>query len=153
MRRLTPAVAAVALVLALAGCGGSDAKNENGYVAAVNQAQGEFVTTFERLSRRITSKSTPTQDQRTLDGFKTAVDKVVGELQAVEVPAKVKDLHGQLVAELASYGREIDKVKGAFATGNPKSVAAAQARLAGAVTRVGTQINRTIGAINQRLRD
>jgi hypothetical protein len=152
MRRLTVVLAAAALGAAIAGCG-SDAKQANGYVEAVNRAQADFATTFDRLSRRITSTSTPAQDQRTLDAFKAAVDRVVGNLRAVDVPPKVKDLHGDLVSELAAYGRQIDKTKAAFAEGSPKSIAAAQTDLAAAVTRVSTQINRTIAAINEKLRE
>ena len=154
MRRVLSALALVALlVAALPGCGGSDAKDANTYVTAVNRSQDQFATTFDRLSKKITSTSTPEQDQRTLDGFKAAVDKVVGDLRAVKVPTKVKDLHAQLIAELAAYGREIDRAKAAFARGDAASIARAQTELAGAVTRVDTQINQTIAAINKKLRD
>ena len=151
MRRLVPALAVLALV-AVAGCG-SDNKSANNYVDAVNKAQNDFASTFDRLSSRITSTSTPQQDQKTLDGFKRAVDKVVVDLRAVEPPDRVKPLHAELVNEISSYGKEIDRAKKAFANGNPKAIIKAQTQLVTAVTRVSGQINRTIDAINKKLRE
>jgi hypothetical protein len=151
MRRLSPVLVVVACVLLIAGCG-SDSKQANTYVDAVNKAQNNFASTFDRLSGEISSKSTPAQDQKTLDGFKAAVDKVVVDLRAVKVPSKVKDLHGQLVGEIAAYGAEIDKAKAAFADGDPQVIVKAQGDLTSAVTRVSAQINRTIDAINKKLR-
>ena len=151
MRRLATVLAVLALV-AVAGCG-SDSKSANDYVDAVNRAQNDFASTFDRLSSRITSTSTPQQDQRTLDGFKRAVDKVVGDLRAVEPPDKVRPLHAELVNEISSYGKEIEKDKKAFADGKPKTIIKAQTQLVTAVTRVSGQINRTIDAINQKLRE
>ena len=151
MRRLLPLLAVVAIGAA-AGCG-TDTKAANDYVDAVNRAQNDFASTFDRLSSRITSKSTPEQDQKTLEGFKRAVDKVVGDLRAVRAPDKVKPLHDQLVGEISSYGKEIDKAKSAFAHGSPKAIVKAQTDLYRAVTRVSGQINRTIDAINNKLRE
>jgi hypothetical protein len=153
MRRLLPALALVALlVAALPGCG-SDTKEANGYVTAVNRAQDEFAATFDRLSKEMTATSTPEQDRRTLRGYKTAVDKVVGDLRAVHVPDKVTDLHAQLIAALVAYGRRLGRVTAAFDKGDPSSIADAQVDLAGAVTQVDAQINRTIAAINKKLRE
>jgi hypothetical protein len=152
MRRVSPVLVVVACVLLIGGCG-SDTKQANSYVDAVNKAQNDFASTFDRLSGRITSNSTPTQDQETLDGFKGAVDKVVGDLRTVKVPTKVKGLHGQLVSEISAYGAQIEKAKGVFADGDPQAIVKAQADLVGAVTRVSSQINRTIDAINKKLRE
>jgi hypothetical protein len=145
-------VLVVATALLIAGCG-DDNKQDNAYVGAVNKAQTDFASTFDRLSSRITSTSTPEQDQQTLDGFKAAVDKVVVDLRAVKVPSKVKGLHGELVGEISAYGAEIDKAKGAFAEGDPRTIVRAQTALVSAVTRVSSQINRTIDAINTKLRE
>jgi hypothetical protein len=152
MRRLTPVLlVVVACGLLAAGCGG-DTKASNDYVDAVNRAQNDFAATFDRLSSKITSTSTPAEDQRTLDGFKRAVDKVVVQLKTIEVPDKVKGLHQQLVTEISAYGREIDKAKTAFASKDARAIVRAQTELVSAVTRVSGQINRTIDQINVKLR-
>jgi hypothetical protein len=152
VRRLVPVLAALALGVVVAGCG-SDNKSANAYVDAVNRAQNDFASTFDRLSSRITTTSTPQQDQKTLNGFKVAVDKVVGDLRAVEPPSKVKGLHAELVGEISGYGKEIDKAKTAFANGSPQAIIKAQTQLVTAVTKVSGQINRTIDAINKKLRE
>jgi hypothetical protein len=151
MRRIVPVLLAVTAVAA-SGCG-SDTKASNDYVDAVNRAQNGFAASFDRLSSRITSTSSPAQDRRTLDGFKRAVDRTVGQLRAIDVPTRVKPLHAQLVNEIAAYGREIDKAKRAFASGSPQAILKAQTQLVSAVTRVSGQINRTIDQINRKLRE
>jgi hypothetical protein len=152
VRRLLPLLAAVAIGAVAAGCG-TDTKAANDYVDAVNRAQNDFARTFDRLSSQITSTSSPEQDQRTLEGFRRAVDKVVGDLRAVQAPDKVTTLHDRLIAEISSYGEEIDKAKSAFVNGSPKQILKAQTDLYSAVTRVSGQINRTIDAINKKLRE
>jgi sigma54-dependent transcription regulator len=152
VRRLSPVLIIVVLGLVASGCG-ADTKAANDYVDAVNKAQTDFATKFDELSGKITSTSTAAQDRETLDGFKQAIDKVVRDFRAVKAPDKVKVLHGQLIAELAAYGREIDKAKLAFADEDPKAIVKAQADLVSAVTRVQAQINATISAINTKLRE
>jgi uncharacterized phage infection (PIP) family protein YhgE len=142
----------IAVALLASGCG-SDTKAANDYVDSVNKAQNDFAATFDKLSAQITSTSSAQQDRQTLDGFKQAVDKVVTDLRAVEVPDKVKDLHGRLVAEISAYGTEIDKAKKAFAGDDPQAIIKAQTELVSAVTRVSAQINQTIDAINKKLRE
>jgi sigma54-dependent transcription regulator len=152
VRRLSPVVIVVALAFTASGCG-ADTKAANDYVDAVNKAQNDFATKFDELSGRITSTSTAAEDRKTLDGFKKAIDKVVNDFRAVKAPDKVKALHGQLIAEISAYGKEIDKAKQAFSNEDPKAIVKAQADLVSAVTRVQAQINTTIGDINKKLRE
>jgi hypothetical protein len=152
VRRLWPVPLVVALALAASGCG-SDTKEANNYVDAVNKAQNDFATKFDQLSGQITSTSTAAQDRETLDGFKQAIDKVVADFRAVKAPDKVKGLHDQLITEISAYGREIDKAKGAFSDDDPQAIVKAQADLVSAVTKVQAQINKTIADINKKLRE
>jgi hypothetical protein len=152
VRRLAPVLAALALGVVVAGCG-SDNKTANDYVDAVNQAQNDFAATFDRLRSRVTPTSTPEQDQKTLDGFKRAVDKVVRDLREVKAPDEVTGLHRELVAEISTYGTEIDKAKRTFAEGDSKAILKARTDFGTAVTRVNTRIQHTINAINQKLRE
>jgi ABC-type transporter Mla subunit MlaD len=149
VRRASALLLVVALVVS--GCG-SDTKSANDYVDSVNKAQNQFAATFDKLSTKITSTSTAQEDRKTLDGFKRAVDKVVVDLRAVKVPSKVKSLHAQLVGEISAYGNEIEKAKSAFAGDDPQAIIKAQTQLSTAVTRVSAQINKTINAINTKLR-
>ena len=152
MRRLWPGPIVVALALVVSGCG-SDTKAANDYVDAVNRAQNEFASKFDQLSGQITSTSTAAQDRQTLDGFRQAINKVVGDFRAVKVPSKVKPLHDRLIAEVSAYGVQIDKAKGAFSDDDPKAIVKAQTDLVNAVTKVQAQINQTIADINKKLRE
>jgi hypothetical protein len=152
VRRLWPGLIVVALALVSSGCG-SDTKAANDYVDAVNRAQSEFATKFDQLSGQITSTSTAAQDRQTLDGFRQAINKVVGDFRAVKVPSKVKPLHDRLIAEVSAYGVQIDKAKGAFSDDDPKAIVKAQTDLVNAVTKVQAQINQTIADINKKLRE
>jgi hypothetical protein len=151
VRRLPLVLLVVVLALAVSACG-SDTKASNDYVDQVNKAQNDFAATFDKLSSKITSTSSASQDRRTLDGFKQAVDKVVADLRAIEVPSKVKPLHDRLIDEISTYGKEIDKAKAAFAGNDAQAIIKAQVDLQSAVTRVSSQINQTIDAINKKLR-
>jgi hypothetical protein len=142
---------ALAFVVA-AGCG-SDTKAANDYVEAVNTAQNDFAATFERLEGQIGKTSTPSQSRQTLGRFKTAVDKVVADLEAVQPPAKVATLHRRLVGEIASYREQIAGAQKAFSSKDPTKIIAAQAKLVTAVTQVSGAINATIDAINTKLHE
>jgi hypothetical protein len=147
------AVVLAALALASAGCGDSTSQaDETSYAQAVNRAQDGFARTLDRLSTSITATSTPQQDRRTLRSFARAVDGAVAELRRVIPPGRVEGLHGRLVAEVASYRRPIASARAALATQDPRRIIAAQGRFVGAVTRTGERVNRTIAAINARLR-
>jgi hypothetical protein len=152
VRRLSPVLVVVALALVASGCG-ADTKAANDYVDSVNKAQNDFAARFDTLSSQITSTSTAAQDRETLDGFKEAIDKIVGDFRAVKPPDKVKALHRRLIGEIAAYGKEIDKAKSAFSDNDPQAIVKAQADLVSAVTRVQAQINATIGQINAKLRE
>lgn len=141
---------AMGVVVAAAGCG--DTEQRNAYVDAVNKAQARFVTTFQDLRDQITATSTPEQDRATLTRFRKAVDAAVAELQAIDPPAQVADLHGRLVGDIGRYGEEIDAARESFGSPDPQRVVAAQTRLVNAVSAVGGRINATIDAINRSLR-
>jgi hypothetical protein len=154
MRRAIRAAALLATAVTLTaatGCG--DTERNNKYVDAVNQAQNAFAATFERLQGEITSTSSAKKDRDTLTRFRRAIDKVVADLKAVDTPDKVASLHRRLIAQIASYGDEIDKAETAFASKDPARILGAQSRLVTAVTQVSTKINATIDAINRRLRE
>lgn len=149
--RVVVSLAAAVSLVGTAGCG--DTERNNDYVDAVNKAQNAFAATFDRLQGEITSTSSPNKDKTTLNRFQAAIDKVVADLRAVDTPERVKSLHQRLIAQIASYGDEIDKAEKAFSSKDPARILGAQSRLVTAVTQVSTKINATIDAINKRLRE
>lgn len=152
-----PAPARTLVLLALcvgafAGCGGSDKVDQaNSYVDSVNRAQNRFASTIDSLTRQITTTSTPAQDKATLARFQAAVDRVVGDLRAVDPPSEVRDLHGNLITAMQDFGKQVQEVSEALSSGNTTRLLAAQEQLAKATATVSQKINTTIAAINRKL--
>ena len=151
-RRLAAGAIIVGLALAGAGCGGGDAERSNAYVNRVNDAQTRFASSFERLSRQITSASSPAQDRKTLRSVAASVDVTVADLRKIEPPEKVKKLHGDLVDAISGYGEAIGAAERNLG-GGATEAAQAQARLAADTTRTSTLVTSTIAQINQKLRE
>lgn len=147
---LAPLLLLLALMLVLAGCGSGDTDKKNAYVDQVNAAQQSFATTFEQLSSRITSSSTPSQDRRTLRGFQKAIDKTTKQLESVTPPDSVKQLHQQLIDEITSYGTAITTFQDALG-GDVVQLSKAQAALATKTSQTSADLSRTIDRINQKL--
>jgi hypothetical protein len=149
--RAALAVALAVAVPVVAGCS-DDVDERNAYVAAVNRAQTDFRSTFERLGAQITATSSPQEDRRTLRGFSDAVDRAVRRLRGVDPPPEVRTLHGRLISSIDAYGREIDKARTAFRSTNTARIIEAQTQLISAITAVSGRINRTIAEINRALK-
>jgi hypothetical protein len=152
MRALAATALALLLLAGASGCGGDKHKADNAYVDAVNQAQSDFAASFDKLAAKIGATSTAQQDVRTLQGFRGAVAGAVARLRAIKPPERVKALHAQLVGALAAYAAALATAQKAFANSDPQQVIAAETHLTSAVTQLSTRINRTINAINSRLR-
>src|SRR5438876_965870 len=118
MTRLVGVLVSAVLVAGLiAGCGSTGkVKESNTYVDAVNKAQNDFANTITQLSAKITPNSTPAEDHATLAAFQTAVDKVVADFRAIDPPSRVKQLHEQLIAAIADFGKEVASVSDLMST-------------------------------------
>lgn len=151
MRRAL-AVLLTAFALAATGCGGGDTKKANAYVDSVNIAQAQFASSFERLSREITTSSTPAQDRKTLRSIAGALETTVADLRRIEPPAKVKKQHAELVDAMAAYDDAVAAAVRGLA-GSTAAATAAEARLASDTARTSTRVTAAVAAINQRLRE
>src|SRR4051794_6466062 len=152
MRRVIPVLLAVMAVLGATACGGDDvAKQRNTYADEVNRAQTSFAQSFQSLSKRITSTTTPGRGRKTLQGFEDAVDAVVVDLRHIDAPGDLQPLHQRLIGEISGYGRAIHRAKLAFATGSPQRILRAQSALVTSTTAISERINKTIAAINREL--
>jgi hypothetical protein len=138
--------------LAVAGCGGDSAARDD-YVRSVNDAQNQLAKRFSSLQAQIRPTSTPAQDRRTLEAYEAAVQRAVTDLRGVDPPSGFGDLHRRFIGDIADYGTEVRRARGALDSGRPKEVMAAQQRLVTAVGRISARINDTIAAINRKLKD
>jgi hypothetical protein len=143
-------LAALALCLVAAGCGG-DTKSNNDYVGKINKAQTDFADSITKLQSN--TGTTAADGQKVFTDLSTAIDKVVADLKAVEPPDKVKDLHNQLVAEIQQVGTAVKGAGEALASKDPQKIAAAQAKFATDVGGVGPKVTKTISDINAKLQE
>jgi hypothetical protein len=152
---MLPLLAALALVCAIASCGGgasTDNDGDNRYVERVNKAQQDFAARVDELSQGITKTSSAARDRRTLESFEQAVDEVGGDLRAIKPPGRVRELHARLVSAVDGYGDDVQKAANAMSSRSPARLRAAQRELQQATTTFGTRLNETIEAINKQLR-
>ena len=152
MIRASLLVLLVISLLVATGCGGSDTKAANAYVAATNQAVTSFENTFTSLQSDFTATSTPQQDVQTLNRFDAAVQSTVRLLQAIRPPASVSALHRRLVAAVEGYQPVIQQAKTGFTAVDTKAVIAARTRFSASLANVTTKITAQIEAINRKLR-
>jgi hypothetical protein len=152
MRIMAPVLLAITLALGAVACGGNDARERNAYAAAVNRAQTGFASRFRTLAARISGAKSASEGQRALQGFQREVDRVLARLSAIRAPVGLRALHRRLIGQMRQYGREIAKAKAAFRTRTPATILDAQNALVRATTVVSARINRTVAAINRKLR-
>lgn len=149
-RILLVAFAAVALIAA--GCGG-DTEEKNDYVDQVNKAQTEFADQVTKLSTAITSTSSSSTDQKTIESYQTAVDGVVKDLEGITPPEDVKAEHQQLVDAMSTYGESVGAALEDLQGGSAQDRLKAATELQTASSTAGTQINQAIEAINKKLQE
>jgi peptidoglycan hydrolase CwlO-like protein len=142
-------LAALALSLVAAGCG-DDTAAKNEYVDAVNKAQTDFAAAVQKIQADASSAS-PDQAKQVFDDLAGEVDNVVSDLEAVEPPEEVSDLHNRLVDQMGSFGDSIREAGDSIDGGDPQAIIEATTKFSQEVSKLGTDISTTINEINQQL--
>ncbi|HWI08457.1 MAG TPA: hypothetical protein VNT54_13195 [Solirubrobacteraceae bacterium] len=152
--RIVALVALLGGAIALAACGDDGSREEkNAYVREVNAAQEAFAARVTSVSQEITPQSSPARDRRTLERFETAIESVVDQLRAIDVPQDVEAEHEQLVEAMTDFGTEINKATTALRNPDTRSIAEAQRAVTAATQTVNGRIDAAIAAINSKLRE
>jgi hypothetical protein len=149
--RMAHVVAALAVCLALVGCGEST-DDKNAYVEQVNTAVNRFATKVTDVSQSITKDSSTRQDRRTIKRFRAAINDVVRTLQTIKVPGDVREEHGRLVAAMTTFGSDVADAEKAMRRNTASAVDAGQRKLGAATITVNAKIRSATDAINTRLR-
>lgn len=152
LRLVTICVAALALVVA-PGCG-SDTKQSNDYVAAINKVQTDFANNVQKVGTSSSAGSDPAAAaKKTFDDLSAAIDKVIADLKNVEPPDKVKDLHNQLISEMEEFNSQVGKAADSLSSKDPQAILKAQSQFAASASTLGTKISKTIDDINTKLHE
>jgi hypothetical protein len=153
MPRVVLVVLAVVSLVGVTACGDDETETANTYVAAVNDAQSEFTATFGRLESEFSTRSSVRENREALRMLSQAVDRMVRRLRAARPPANVRSLHQDLIAAISAYRPEVDRLRRAFTSRNPRTLRRTSERFVTALGRIGARIDSTIKAINDRLRE
>jgi hypothetical protein len=139
-------VIAAAVALAAAGCGNAE---KNDYVDQVNEIQSNLQT---QAAAEISSAPTsPAQAGKFAEKLQQLFADAADQLEAVDPPEDVADLHAQLVAKVRDVGDQIGKVVDAFNSGNPQQIKQAASELQSAISTSQTELSSLIDQINSTL--
>jgi hypothetical protein len=143
---------AALLLVAGAGCGGSDTGSTNEYVSAVNKVQTDFANNVQKVGSSTPSGSDATAGaKQTFADLQTAIGKAVSDLKSVQAPDKVKSLHNDLISELEQFKSQVTEAGNSLNSKDPQAITKAQSKFAASASTLGTRISQTINEINKKL--
>ena len=148
MTKLTALAATVAIAIVAAGCG--SVAEQNDYVEQVNAEQTQLLDSIGN----IVSGSAPTNSLQAAAvagklsrAFATSAD----EIEAIEPPDNVAELHGQLVDGMRGLSDRLREAQRALAGGNAQRAAEAAADLQRETSKAQARIQDLIDRINAEL--
>lgn len=152
-RRVVAIVTALLAVTALAACGGgTSTKDKNAYAKKVNAAQTKFAQTVSTVDQQSGSAGSISQQQRTLQRFKRALDGVVGDLRRIDPPSEVAKEHEQLTSVMVRFRSDIGQANAAMRNPTPQGIEFAKRRLDSVTKSVNARVSAAIAGINVKLR-
>lgn len=144
--RLTATFAILAIAGAVAAGCGNGAQND--YVDKVNTVQNSILSDVTDATSTPASspKDAAKTGQAIADAFSTGAD----ELESIDPPDEVADLHSQLVDQLRSVSKQLNDAADAFTSGSAQAQIQAANQLQQSATRAQTEINNVIDQINAK---
>src|SRR5262245_41745966 len=114
--------AAILSLLGAAGCG-SDTKESNDYVAAINKVQTDFANNVQKVGTSSEAGSDPAAAaKKTFNDLSDAIDKVIADLKDVDPPNDVKDLHNELISEMEEFNSQVGKAADSLDSKDPQAI-------------------------------
>jgi hypothetical protein len=147
-RALRAALVAVAMIAALAFAAGCGNEEENDYVEQVNDAQQSFLDEMTAAASQAAPANASQADQLIGD-MQAAIDSFVSDLEGIDPPEEVADLHDELITTMSDIGSQIGELGDALTSGNPQQAAAAATQLTTAVSAAQTDVTSIIDQINE----
>jgi hypothetical protein len=146
--RLLATIALAAAALALSACGSDEEAND--YIEEVNSVQEGLVA---EVTDTVSQAPPANADAATevAAELKGVFNDTADELEAIEPPEDVAELHGQLVTAVRDVGTRIGDAEQAFSSGNPQQAAQAALELQSATSDLQTELNTLIDDINGQL--
>ncbi len=153
MNRLRSVVLVVVLVATVAfvatGCGNGEA---NDYVDEVNAIQTDLQSEAGEISAG--AATNPNQIADIASQLEEAFASAADELEAVDPPEDVADLHAQLIDQVSGLGEQIGAAGDAIENAEtPQEIQQAATELQTAASGAATELSTLIDQINSTLQD
>lgn len=144
IRLVATVVAATATALLGAGCGNGE---QNDYVDQINALQNQLV---DQVTEVVSGDppTNPRQAANVAGDLSQVFADGADEIEAVDPPEEVADLHQQLVDAIRNISDQIDTAQQAFTSGNAEEASQAAIELQNATGSAQTQLNSLIDQIN-----
>ena len=141
-----------ALIAALAFVAGCGKEEENDYVEQVNEVNDSLATTLNDATSNL-DPSNPQAAGDALDSAQSAISDSADELEAIDPPEEVADLHDQLVEGTRSVADQMAEFQDALASGNPQKLIQAATAFQTSVTTTLNEQSQIVTQINDELED
>ena len=139
---------AVVLALAVASCGNEE---DNDYVGEVNSLQEAYVEDVTELTT--TPATSANAVAKTATELSELTAGLAADIEAVDPPDDVTDLHQQLVDAMNGVADEIGGLESRLSGADPQQAIQAATDLTAAVTDSQTEIRSLIDQINEQLNE
>lgn len=137
---------AVVLTVFVAACGNEE---ENDYVDRVNELQLTYVDDVSELTSSPASGSASVAETAT--DLAELTSGLAADIEAVEPPDQVADLHQRLVDELENVAEQVGSLEERLSDANQQQAIKAASELTSAVTESQTELQSLINQINEEL--
>ena len=151
-RVLRVALAAVVLVASLAFAAGCGNEEQNDYVDQVNDVQNAFLAEMTDAAEQ-PPPTNASQADALVSGMQDALNNAAADLEAIEPPDDVANLHDELVTTMSGLGDQLGELGDALQSGNPQQATQAASQLSTAVSTAQTDITTLIDEINSELQE
>jgi hypothetical protein len=149
--RLIVPLCVAAAAFTIAACGG-DTEEKNDYVDQVN----EVTTTLNEGLTEISTgaaAATPEEAAKVFADFGAELDTAAADIEAIDPPEDVADLHQQLVTEVEDLGATATNAADEIEQGGPAAVTGVATEFITEATTASTEVDSTITEINAKLQE
>lgn len=134
--RAAASIAALALLIVPAGCGGGSSDSGSAkplsrqqYDKRAGKVSQKFFTDVQRTQQKISAATDQKTRVSALDGFRKAFTDFANGIDKLSPPTKLKATQDRLVSKVRQSAGDIDKVKAAITAKSKAKVVAAQKAL------------------------
>jgi hypothetical protein len=139
------------VAVALVACGGGDADEKNDYVDQVNEVTTTLNTGLTQISSDVPLATDPAQASKVFSQFASSLKTAASDIDAIEPPDDVAELHDKLVADVTTLSEESTNAANEAEAGGPAGLPGVATQFIDEANKLGGDIDATIAEINTEL--